>query len=109
MYGDQWYRKQLENKDSIVSKTPENQLIRFMSDIGGHVTQPAAESVVNNPVYKGTMGTFQNVMGLYQGLLNKAANPISDTLASGLKEQNKSKMSFPPTGGPSFTKNPYAK
>jgi hypothetical protein len=109
LYGDAWFRKQLENKDSIVSQSPGNQLIRFLSDIGGDYTQPAAEAVVSNPVYKGTMGGIQGVMGLYQGLLNKAAGPASDVLASGLKGQSMSKTGFAPTGGPSFSKNPYAK
>jgi len=109
MYGDQWLRKQLENRDSIVSQSPQSQLVRFLSDTVGDYAQPTAEAVVSNPVYKGTMGGIQGVMGLYQGLLNKAAGPASDVLSSAVSEQVNRPNAFPATGGPSFNKNPYAK
>jgi hypothetical protein len=109
--GDEWFRNELENKDSLIWKLPQAQLLKLLSDVGGQYTQPIAESTVNSPAYKATMGNALAILGLYAQQLNEAAKPISGAINKGLDAGigKKTTPRFAPSGGPTFDKNPYAK
>jgi hypothetical protein len=109
--GDEWFRNELENKDSLIWKLPQAQLLKLLSDVGGEYTQPLAKSTIDSPAYKATVGNALALLGLYAQQLNEAAKPISKTINKGLDSGVGKKVvpRFAPSGGPSFDKNPYAK
>ena len=109
--GDEWFRKELENKDSLIWKLPQAQLLKLLSDKVGDYTQPTASAAVNSPAYKATMGNALGLLALYAAHLNEAAKPVSGAINKSLDAGTSKKTTprFSPSGGTTFDKNPYAK
>jgi hypothetical protein len=109
--GDEWFRNELENKDSLIWKLPQTQLLKLLSDTAGDYARPAAKATLDSDAYKATVGNALALLGLYAQHLNEAAKPVSKTINQaidkGIGKTNTPR--FAPSGGPTFDKNPYAK